>query len=274
MSNTSLFALARADNAIILTPQRNLSEFDFPQIEAEAAEIRGQISKDGGPIVVCDFSKMDYCGSTALGFFTRLLKDTRSRGGEMVFCNVSPAEKEVLNVTRLDTLWPVCDSLEEALQTATASACGTSCDTWVVVADRAIARFFEHHDGPAGGLRSVATLRHRESRKRMSETVTDGPGSFRGGAIVGSESGEPNQDHRHCTATIFAREVVAKLEAGRQRGDFQHVILVAAPLFLGTLREAMSAPLRKLVELEIDKDYTHLDACRILAHLNESTTTA
>lgn len=106
MSNAPLFALARADNAIILTPQRNLSEFEFPQIEAEAAEIRGQISRDGALIVICDFSKIDFCGSTALGVFTQLLMDARSRGGEMAFCNLSQSEKDVLKVTRLDTLWP------------------------------------------------------------------------------------------------------------------------------------------------------------------------
>lgn len=274
MKKEPLFALARADNAIILTPQRNLSEFDFPQIETEAAEIMGQISKDGGPIVVCDFSKMDYCGSTALGFFTRLLKDTRSRGGEMAFCNVSAGEKEVLEVTKLDTLWPICDSLDEALQTAAARASGTACDTWVVVADRAIARIFEKSDNADGELRSVATLRHPQSRERMSETVTDGPGSFRGGAIAGSESGEPNQDHRHHTAENFAREVAAKLEAGRQSGDFRQLILISAPLFLGALRDAMSPPLKQLVELEVDKDYTHLEASRILTHLNEVAATA
>lgn len=108
----------------------------------------------------------------------------------------------------------------------------------------------------------------------MSDTVTDRPGSFRGGAIAGSESGEPHQDHRHHTADNFAREVVAKLEAGRQNGDFRQLILIAAPLFLGALRDAMSRPLQQMVEYEIDKDYTHLEASRILTHLARSAATA
>lgn len=217
MTKAPLFALAQADDAIIVTPQRNLTEFDFTQIESESGQILGQISKAGGPNVVVDFSKIDYTGSTALSFFTQLFKRTRCRGGDMAFCNVSAVEKDVLRITRLDILWPICDSLEEALQIVKAEASGTSNATWVVIADRAVARIFEQCGGAGTTLQAVSTLQHPQSRERMSEQVTDSPGSFRGGAIVGSESGDPNQDHRHHTAEDFSREVVAHLERARQR---------------------------------------------------------
>jgi len=38
------------------------------------------------------------------------------RGGMMAICNVSEMEREVLHVTRFDTLWPVCGSREDALE--------------------------------------------------------------------------------------------------------------------------------------------------------------
>jgi len=94
-------------------------------------------------------------------------------------------------------------------------------------------------------------------------------GSFCGGAIAGSESGEPNQDHRHHTAEEFAREVAAHLEEARQRHQFSHVILVAAPPFLGVLRNALSSPLSQLVERELAKDYTLLDGATIRTHISE-----
>jgi hypothetical protein len=34
----------------------------------------------------------------------------------MAFCNVSEQEREVLAVTRLDGIWPICRSRGEALQ--------------------------------------------------------------------------------------------------------------------------------------------------------------
>ncbi len=269
MTQAPLFAINRAENAVILTPQRDLSEFEFAQIDAEGAELLGKITKGGGLNVVVDFAKIDYSGSSALSFFARLFKNTRMRGGEMAFCNVSPGEREVLRITRLDTLWPICDSLEDALSAvAEAHRRGTEAN-WVVVADRAIARIFEQLDGPCSELRSVTTLRHPESRERMSDEVTDGPGSFAGGNIAGHESGEPQTDYRHRTAEVFAREVAEYLEAARQRREFGQLTIVAPPLFLGTLREAMSAPLARFIRHELHKDYTHLDGEQIRRHVKK-----
>jgi hypothetical protein len=34
----------------------------------------------------------------------------------MAFCNVSDHEREILKVTKLDSLWTICGSREEAMQ--------------------------------------------------------------------------------------------------------------------------------------------------------------
>ena len=52
----------------------------------------------------------------SLGFFVKLWKRIRKVDGSMAFCNVSAHEQEVLRVTRLDTLWPVCTSREQAVE--------------------------------------------------------------------------------------------------------------------------------------------------------------
>jgi protein required for attachment to host cells len=174
---------------------------------------------------------------------------------------------EVLRITRLDTLWPICDSLDEALKVVDEARRRRTESNWVVVADRAIARIFQQLDGPGSELQSITTLRHPESRERMSDEVSDGPGSFAGGGIVGRESGEPQQDHRHHTAEVFAKEVAKYLDAARQRHEFGELTIVAPPLFLGTLRDALSVPLAKLIRRELHKDYTHLNGEQIWAHL-------
>ena len=268
MTNAPLFALAHAENAILVTPQRDLSEFDFAQIETEVAEILGQISKDAGLNVVVDFSKIDYCGSTARGFFTTLFKKTRYRGGEMAFCNVSPGEREVLRVTRLDTLWPICDTLEDAMEAVATAARRTSDSTWIVVADRAIARIFEQRGGADKELKAVTTLRHGISRSRYSDEVSDSKGYFRRAGTV-YEAGQPNQDHRHHTAEEFAREISGYLDMAQQRKEFSHLVLMAPPFFLGALRDSLPASLSELVEHEVRKDYTRLDGAEIRRHVGE-----
>jgi anti-anti-sigma factor len=76
-----------------------------------------QLDQLGFRNILLDFEGTDYYGSTALGLFLKLWKRVRSLDGNMAFCNVSEHEREVLRLTRLDSLWPICGTREEALET-------------------------------------------------------------------------------------------------------------------------------------------------------------
>jgi anti-anti-sigma factor len=110
------FEIERDGDTLIVTPLNNLRELEFPQIETGAKEILSLLSSASVKNVIVDFHKTDYYGSTALGFFVKLWKRVRERKGRMVFCNVSDHEREILNVMRLDKLWPVRTSRDEARQ--------------------------------------------------------------------------------------------------------------------------------------------------------------
>jgi anti-anti-sigma factor len=99
---------------LIVTPLTDLRELDFREIEAGASELLRLLGNDTIKNVVVDFHKTDYYGSTALGFFIKLWKRVRERHGRLAFCRVSDHEREVLRVTNLDGLWPVCSSREAA----------------------------------------------------------------------------------------------------------------------------------------------------------------
>jgi anti-anti-sigma factor len=111
-----IFDIELQDATLIVTPLVDLRELDFQRIEAGAREILDRLNRIGTKHVVLDFHKTDYYGSTALGFFVKLLKRIRSQHGRMAFCNVSNHEKEILQITRLDHLWPICSSRSEALE--------------------------------------------------------------------------------------------------------------------------------------------------------------
>ena len=110
-----VFEVEQAGDTIIVVPTVDLRELDYQRIEDGARGILDLL--DGAAIqnVVLDFHRTDYYGSTALGFFLKLWKRVRDRKGRMAFCNVSDHEKEILQVTSLDRLWPVCPSRNEAL---------------------------------------------------------------------------------------------------------------------------------------------------------------
>ena len=112
----NLFEIENLDRTIIVIPTANLNEFEFERIEAGAEAILSLLENAPAKNVVVDFHKIDYLGSTALSFFVKVWKRVSKQNGLMALCNVSENEKEVLKTTRLDNLWPVCGSREEAMR--------------------------------------------------------------------------------------------------------------------------------------------------------------
>jgi len=139
---------------------------------------------------------------------------------------------------------------------------------WVLVADRARARFFQSAWPLNSKLDEIATLVHPEGQAREQDVLTDGPGRFAEFA-AGPHSGEPRTDHRHRTAMDFAQVVVERLEKGRVSNAFGHLVIVAPALYLGVLRQTLGGPLAKLVDHEISKDLTHLSARELLPMLKD-----
>jgi len=116
MTDRRLFDVERDGDVVVLIPRADLRETDYGDIESGARALLDLVAAPDVKGVVLDFHRTDYYGSTALGFFLRIWKRIGSRGGRMAFCNLSDNEVEILSVTRLDTLWSVCTSREEALK--------------------------------------------------------------------------------------------------------------------------------------------------------------
>ena len=135
---------------------------------------------------------------------------------------------------------------------------------WVVVADRARGRIFSA-TSPKSALTEIEDLVHPEARAHERDLTTDrpgrGPGSHRA-------MGTQNKVREH-EASDFARELAARLEAGRVNTDFTKLVLVAAPDFLGLLRKSLNPHVEKLVTREVTKNLTQLTPADIRAHLPE-----
>jgi len=139
--------------------------------------------------------------------------------------------------------------------------------TWLLVADSGRARIFSRSDEAPADLTLVLSLECPDSKLPPHEQVSDRQGYFRGRA--GSlDAGDPQTDFKHRQAQRFAREIVSELESGRQRGAFCHLILVAAPMFLGEIRSQLTDSLMGIVEQSVDKDYTALSCEEIAARLS------
>jgi anti-anti-sigma factor len=111
-----IITVQREGDALILTPERDLRELEYQEIEAEADELLRRLAADLSiRHVVADLGKTGYFGSTALGLFTQLHQQLRQRNGQMALCNLSADEGEILNVAGLVPLLPAYPSREAAL---------------------------------------------------------------------------------------------------------------------------------------------------------------
>ena len=118
---TGLFAVERLADTLVVTPLADLGEIEYHRDESEAGHVHGLMNDPSVKHLVLDFQRTTYFGSSALVFFVRLWTRVRTRNGRMAFCNLSPQEQEILKLMKLDGLWLLCGSRDEALRRVGAS---------------------------------------------------------------------------------------------------------------------------------------------------------
>jgi len=114
--NSPIFDFEHSGDTLILIPNLDLRELEFDALESGAAEVFDELTSESIHNVILDFHRTDYYGSTALAFFVKFWKRLKARNGQMVFCNVSPHEQEVLELTNSTSLWPICKTREDAMK--------------------------------------------------------------------------------------------------------------------------------------------------------------
>jgi protein required for attachment to host cells len=136
---------------------------------------------------------------------------------------------------------------------------------WVVVADNAVARIYEQHDGAE--LRTIREFSNEAAHARTRELGSDRPGrrvdSFGHRHALGSERDDPKK--RALSAEM--REVARYLDQAHSDGRFAELTLVAAPRVLGVLRDALSPACRAVVRRVVIKDLIHSTHAELQAHL-------
>lgn len=140
--------------------------------------------------------------------------------------------------------------------------------TWLVVADNSRARFFsmETRTGPIEETKSIV---HTEARLREQSMTSDAQGRGSGKGGEGMHAYQDKIGPKEQENINFARELCSELDKARKENKFKQFVLVAAPAFLGKLREQMNKETQKLVSFELAKNLSHLDAVEIRKHLPE-----
>ncbi len=134
--------------------------------------------------------------------------------------------------------------------------------TWIVVADEARARLFE---GTAidGELIEVADFVHPEAHQPEAKARDRLP-RVHESATSARHTIEPRITAEDKQADEFARELSSILNDGRVQHQYERLVLIAAPRFLGRMRAMLDPQVAKLVSHTSDKDITKatVDAIR------------
>lgn len=140
---------------------------------------------------------------------------------------------------------------------------------WIVVADAARARILRCEGRACHGLVDVEAFSHSESRAQNQDLVSDRPG--RGWASASGDArhamDEPT-DPAHRERERFARIVAERLKSAHHEGVFKHLVIVAAPSFLGSLREVLDRQVAQSVRAEVAKNVVKVEDVALLrSHL-------
>ena len=137
--------------------------------------------------------------------------------------------------------------------------------TFVLVADNVRARIFTA-ETPSSPLEEIEALAHADGRLHDREITSDLPGKIKGEGSVGHAFEQPTDPKKH-EAENFAHRIAHYLEEAHNANQFEQLLIIAEPSFLGLLRIILPEQIKKRVCFELDKNITTHSVDDIRRHL-------
>lgn len=157
--------------------------------------------------------------------------------------------------------------------------------SWILMCDASRAHLYREEPNRRG-FTLLESLEHSKSRARVRDLMADAqgrkpngnpggvghggpPGGTSGGTYLGRPGAAPDTDPKEVEAQKFARELAERLEKGLNAHQYDGLVLIAPPQFLGLLKATVSQHVGKHIEATIDKDLSGLDGPRREERLRE-----
>ncbi len=140
--------------------------------------------------------------------------------------------------------------------------------TWIIVANSSMARILSTA-GAREPLVELECLAHPASRLPDGALASDRPGSAQGSGGRAHGAMNPGVSPREEEAIRFAEQIAGRLRHAHASHEFDRLAIVAAPRFLGLLRERMGPAVTRTIAETLDKDLAMLPPDEIRARLPE-----
>lgn len=125
---------------------------------------------------------------------------------------------------------------------------------WIVVADGSRARIFSRAK-KFSDSNLIETFDHPEGRAHDGELTTDQPGRMSESTSPAQRALRTDVSPKDKEQNDFARQLAGRIDKARTSNKFEHLVLVAAPAFLGKLRGELGQS-QNCVVASVDKDLT------------------
>lgn len=114
-----------------------------------------------------------------------------------------------------------------------------------------------------GDWEFIGAMSDPAATRREAEFASDRPGRAFDSHGAGRHSMSSTESGQAHEALLFARQVAEFLNQSIANGDFAHIVLIAAPKFLGRLRSQLSDAAKRALVLEESKNLRELDVAGI-----------
>ncbi len=139
--------------------------------------------------------------------------------------------------------------------------------TWIVAADGSRARIFAM-DATQPSPRKIEELDNPAGRAHNRDLVSDANGRYFGKGERGQgHTAPPHESAVEHEVELFAKHLAVHLEQARVEHRYDRLRLVAAPKFLGLLRQNLGKEVDKLVDDALAKDVSWFDERELSEYL-------
>ena len=135
---------------------------------------------------------------------------------------------------------------------------GRSRPAWIVVADESAAKFFSQ-DQKYSPISRVFGLKNETAQTKLGNLISDRGGRSFDSHGYGRHTLSTQTDPREYQSQRFADEIASRITLAMQQGDIGSFALIAAPRFLGMLRNALQKKPIDDPYLTISKDVVRHD---------------
>lgn len=137
--------------------------------------------------------------------------------------------------------------------------------TWVLVANTAEAHLYQSPNLRTEGLSLIKDFKHPESRKKITDLITDKPGHFKtdNGARGAFTKGDPKETE----AEHFALELLKELKSGHDQKKYFSLVIIAPHHFYSHFKKHFNFNLEDVKH--ISKDYTKYALPKLLTIIRE-----